>query len=239
MYNKLSYKFIDNSSQEVVVFLHGWGLSGDSFGKIISRLDNGKSILVVDLFGFGSSPQPQNYFDTYEYAYQIFLLIKKLCLRKIILVGHSFGGRLSILLSSIFNVNVKVLVLCACAGLNRFSFVKWLKIKKYKIVKWCVNKKIINVSVLQKYGSVDYLKSNHIMRGVLKRVVNQDLRKWIHQINSECKLVWDVRDKETPYWICKKIYRTLKSVSVVKYAFGGHFAIFCNIDKFSNLINKL
>lgn len=239
MYNKLSYKFIDNSSEEVVVFLHGWGLSGDSFGKIISRLDNSKSILVVDLFGFGGSPQPQDYFDTYEYAYQIFLLIKKLCLSKIVLVGHSFGGRLSILLSSVFNVNVKTLVLCASAGLNRFTLIRWIKIKKYKLIKWCVSKKILSQSRLEKYGSVDYVNSNKVLRGVLSRVVNQDLRKWIARIHGKCVLIWDAKDRETPYWICKKINKILKVVSVIKYTFGGHFAIFYNIDKFSNLINKL
>ena len=76
---KINYYYKNNGSQKTIVFLHGWGLSGNSFGGIINNLPS-VSILKIDLYGFGKSQMPKNYFDTYEYSYQIFLLLKKLFL---------------------------------------------------------------------------------------------------------------------------------------------------------------
>ena len=117
---KLNYDYVNRNTPMTYVFLHGWGCSKNYWNKVIAKL-NEVSILNIDLFGFGESEDPYDYFDTYEYAYQIFLLLKKLGINKIVLVGHSFGGRLSILLSSIFDVDVSVCVLTSSAGLNKFN----------------------------------------------------------------------------------------------------------------------
>ena len=129
---KLNFDYINNGTDKIIVFLHGWGCSKNIWNKIINKLNN-VSILNIDLFGFGESDEPRDYFDTYEYSYQIFLLLKKLDIKNIVFVGHSFGGRLAILLSSIFDLSISGCVLTSSAGLNKFNLVKWVKIKWYKM----------------------------------------------------------------------------------------------------------
>ena len=102
----LHYEYKNLGSDLTIVFLHGWGIDGNSFNRIIDRLKD-VSILKIDFYGFGKSSEPYEYFDTYEYAYQIFLLLKKLNISKAIVVGHSFGGRVAILLSSIFKISIR------------------------------------------------------------------------------------------------------------------------------------
>ena len=102
---EMNYEFVNNNTELTVLFLHGWGLSGKSFDAIINRMKQ-VSYIKVDLFGFGNSEEPKSYFDVYEYAYQIFLLLRKNNVNKVVIVGHSFGGRLAIILSSIFDIDV-------------------------------------------------------------------------------------------------------------------------------------
>ena len=147
---KMNYEYVNNNSGITVVFLHGWGLNGDSFNKIISGLNGNFSILKVDLPGFGRSQNAKDYFDTHEYAYQIFLLLNKINIKNIILVGHSFGGRLAILLTSIYNINVSNLILTSSAGINRFDIKKWMKVKWFKFIKLLTKIKLIKEEKLKK-----------------------------------------------------------------------------------------
>lgn len=235
--NKLYYEYKNLESKNVFLFLHGWGLTGKSFDKIINKL-NDISYIKLDLYGFGKSGDAKEYFDAYEYAYQIFLLIKKLNIENLIIVGHSFGGRIAIILTSVFNIKVEALVLTSSAGLNRFSLCKWLKIKLYKTLKFFSKYKLINKSVLEKFGSKDLRNAEYDMKKILLNVVVQDLTYLLHLIRCRTLLVWDKTDKETPYWICKKIKKQTKQSKIILYKNGGHFVAFENVNKFSELLLK-
>jgi pimeloyl-ACP methyl ester carboxylesterase len=220
----------------VYVFLHGWGVDRKIYNNIINNIKHKIDYINIDLYGFGESSDPKNYFDVYEYAYQIFLLLKKLNINNIVLVGHSFGGRLSIILSSVFDVCIKKLFLTSSAGLTRFSLIKNVKILKYKLVKKLVGCGVLKSIVLSKYGSDDYKKCDQLLRLVLVKSVNQDLSYLLKYINVSTMLVWDKRDKVTPYWICKKLDSGIQNSTIVCYITGGHFTAFVNFYKFSNLI---
>ena len=235
---KMHYEYNNTGSNSTVVFLHGWGLNGNSFNSIINRIKNA-SILKVDFYGFGQSVQPKEYFDTYEYAYQIFLLLKKLNIKNIVLVGHSFGGRVAIVLSSVFNIKVRNLVLTSSAGINRFNLKTWLKIKWYKFLKVLKRMRIISDNKLSYSGSVDYKNADKLMRRILVNVVNQDLKYLLNDISAKTLLVWDKKDKDTPYYICKTLRGYINNSKVVLYNNGGHFVAFENINKFSSEINNI
>lgn len=229
------YEYVEKKSEVTFVFLHGWGLNGDSFNKIINKLLDA-SVLKIDLYGFGKSKMPKNYFDTYEYAYQIFLLLKKLNIRNIILVGHSFGGRLAILLSSVFDINILSCVLTSSAGLNRFSLIKWIRVRIYKVKKKIC--KLRGVELVDKNaGSLDYRNANEQLKRVLIRVVNQDLRMYLSKIKIKTLLVWDKRDRDTPYWMCKKLHKIIEKSKIITFESGGHFTAFYNTNKFAKLLN--
>jgi pimeloyl-ACP methyl ester carboxylesterase len=236
--SEINYEFVNNNTKSTVLFLHGWGLSGNSFDGIIKRLNN-VSYIKLDLFGFGNTKEPKDYFDVYEYAYQIFLLLKKINIESIVIVGHSFGGRLAIILSSVFDLNVKSVILTSSAGINKFSIKKHLKIKLYKVSKLLVKIGVANKKILNRFGSKDYKNASEIMKRILSRVVSQDLRFLLKNISAEVYLVWDKKDSETPYWICKKIHKLTRQSKIITYDNGGHFTAFNNVNKFALLINVI
>jgi len=238
--NKMKYDYYKTNSDETLIFLHGWGLTGNHFNKIINKLGGKKSYIKIDFYGFGQSEMPKDYFDTYEYAYHIFLLLKKLNVsNKIILVGHSFGGRVAIILGGLFNLNIGSLVLTSSAGINKFSFKNFIKIKMYKCLKLLNKIKLLPAMFLSKFGSDDYKNCNEILRKVFVKVVRQDLRYMLNRINVTVYLFWDKKDKTTPYYICKKIICCVKQYKIILTKNGGHFACFYNINKFSELLLKI
>lgn len=236
--NFMHYDFENCGSEYVYVFLHGWGLDSSSFDKIISCINN-TSYIKIDLFGFGKSDNPSDYFDTYEYAYQVFLLLKSLSINNIVLVGHSFGGRLAVLLSSIFRINIVKCFLCASAGLNRFSLKKLIKVRMYKFVKWLCGNGVISCDVLKRFGSDDYKNSSYLLRGVLTRVVVQDLGFCLCNMACNTTLMWDKKDKATPYWICKKLNKSISNSNIYILKNGEHFAIFKNVYKVAKIIANI
>lgn len=235
----LDYNLIKNNNKTCMVFLHGWGMNKNCFEKIISNIERDYQILSLDFFGFGESSEPSQYFDTYEYAYHIFVLLKELNIEKVILVGHSFGGRIAIVLSSVFDMEVEHLILTSSAGIITFDLCKLIKVINYKFKKLLVRYKLLSYTYLQKQGSKDYKNCSANLKSVFVKVVNQDLQKHLSKISAKTELVWDKKDKETPYKYCKILNKNIKNSEVKLFDTGGHFVFLYNISKFSKIINNL
>ena len=237
MINNLNFNF-KKCYSPVILFLHGCGLNSNFFNLIIDNLSTKNSILTVDFFGFGKSGEPKDYYDTYEYAYHIFLLLKKLNIDSLKIVAHSFGGRIAILLSSIFDIKVEKMILTASAGINVFSLKKILKISIYKVLKFLAKIKFLSYKFLRCFGSDDYKNSNGVLRGVFVRIVNQDLRHLLCKIYTETFLYWDKKDDVTLFKVCKVLNRGILGSKVLISQSGGHMCYIKNFNKFVFLINK-
>lgn len=237
MVKKINYTYINNNKRTIVL-MHGWGLDKSSFDGLVHFFCKDFSVLTLDFMGFGDSDKVEDYYDTYEFAYQIFLLLKQLGIEDMVMVGHSFGGRVAIILSSLFNIKIVGVVLTSSAGLTRFSLWKFLKVFRYKILKKMSQWGLVDKDKLTGCGSDDYKKLDRDMRKVFVRVVNQDLRYLLNRISVRTVLVWDKKDKDTPYWICKKMHKGIKNSGVVLFDRGGHFACFYNLSKFANICIK-
>lgn len=222
MINKLYYN-LSGEGEKTIVLLHGWGVKGSYFSQVKRQFNTKAKCLIVDFYGFGESGEPPEYFDTYEYAYQIFLLLSRLGLDKIVLGGHSFGGRVAIILSSIFGIDICGLVLTSSAGLNRFSLKKSIKIAKFKFAKLMCKWGVWNENKLAKFGSPDYKRLSGNMRQCFKQIVNQDLGFLLSKINIPTKLFWAKDDKETPIWMCKKLKKNIIGSKACVFRTGGHF----------------
>lgn len=238
--NKLNLDYFEiGEKYPAVLLLHGWGMSKECFKKLVPKIKPNQKIIGLDFFGFGNSSMPPEYFDTYEYAYMVFIFLKRKNIYSNILVGHSFGGRVCIILGSIFDSGCKKILLTSSAGINRFSPLKSIKIINYKIVKKLCSVGFLNAKILKKFGSSDYKNLNEIMQGVFVKVVNQDLKYLLKNISVLTNLVWDKSDKETPYSICKILNKNIDMSNIFIFKNGGHFTFLYNLNKFSNILNGI
>src|SRR6476660_8087035 len=79
-----------------LIMLHGWGQTLASLYPLGELLASRAIIHLIDLPGFGSSGQPTGDWDTERYSECILSYMDENELTQVDLLGHSFGGRISI-----------------------------------------------------------------------------------------------------------------------------------------------
>lgn len=113
------------STGPTIVMLHGWGRSLEAFRPLGELLSTDFKVVLVDLPGFGRSPLPQGAsnegggWGTLEYSDRVKEHLDQAGIRECILVGHSFGGRISVQLASRFPGLATAVVLIGSHGLKR------------------------------------------------------------------------------------------------------------------------
>lgn len=95
---KLHYEVY--GSGDPVLCLHGFGANLYSWRHLIAPLSQKYQLILVDLKGCGASPKPKDkQYSVQDHADLIYQLILKLDLKKLTLIGNSFGGALALLLA--------------------------------------------------------------------------------------------------------------------------------------------
>jgi pimeloyl-ACP methyl ester carboxylesterase len=93
---KINYE-IHGKGNSTIVFLHGFGASVETWRDIQSPLSKGNTLIFLDLKGFGLSSKPDDgKYSLEDQAEIVLAFLKALDLRDITLVGHSYGGAVSI-----------------------------------------------------------------------------------------------------------------------------------------------
>ena len=213
-----------------VLFLHGWGGNSASFSGAYDYLCSlGRDVVAVDFPGFGNSDMPLGNWGIDDYASCIEALVESMELNKVMLVGHSFGGRVAICLGN--RKWVDRIILVDSAGLKpRFSLSKKIKVLRYKLAKKAGKD-------LSAYGSADYRTLNPQMKSVFINVVNAFLDDRLESINCPVLIVWGKHDKETPVYMARRLKRKLKNRKLI-YLDGGHFAYAEDMIKFNYLLTE-
>ncbi|MBU0976520.1 alpha/beta hydrolase, partial [Patescibacteria group bacterium] len=179
---KISYEVLGEG--EPILLLHGWGGSLESMKALGSRLkDQGFKVILVDLPGFGKSDKPREAFWLEDYAQIIEEFLKQLEIENPVLFGHSFGGAISIKITTRKNVKVKKLILCNSSGI-RLPKEKKQKVvgKVAKIVKAFARIPLLGrlYPYLRKFfyyyilGERDYIDHQEIA-GTFEKVIVEDL----------------------------------------------------------------
>jgi pimeloyl-ACP methyl ester carboxylesterase len=191
-----------------LIILHGWGASAKSYEKIKPLLEQkGISVFVFDLPGFGGEPAPDSAWSIDDYADWVAKKLQESGKDKFILFGHSFGGRIAIKLAARQPIGMQKLILCDAAGVTPRP-----KIKINFFALLSKTGKIIFSLPLLKYfqpivrkieyflaGSRDYYYlQNPIMKGVFKKVIEEDLTKFLSRIKVPTLIVWGGKDRMTP-----------------------------------------
>lgn len=231
------YVTFGQKKNTAIIFLHGWGGSSVSWlgtAKIMANL--GFYSVVVDFAGFGKSAEPKTPFGVEDYMNEVVALVKSLNLTHLYVVGHSFGGRVAIMLTASKKLNVDKLVVVDSAGvLPRRGLIYKIKVKKYKWLKKKVECGKCEAEKLNGYGSSDYVGLSPIMKQTFIKVVNQDLVPYAKKISTETLIVWGKKDKDTPMYMAKKLQKAIAGSSLVVLS-SGHY---CYIDNSKDFIDEL
>ncbi|WP_073288606.1 alpha/beta fold hydrolase [Hymenobacter psychrotolerans] len=89
-----------DSDSPVFLCLHYWAGSGRAFAALAEQLAPDYRLLAPDLGGFGTAPAPGGGYTLAAYADAIAAYITAQHLRSYVLVGHSMGGKVALLLAA-------------------------------------------------------------------------------------------------------------------------------------------
>jgi pimeloyl-ACP methyl ester carboxylesterase len=112
-----------------LVFLHGWGSSTLTWGRVIAALPSGYRTVAIDQRGWGSSEHPSSGYSLTELADDTGGAIEVLGLDRYILVGHSMGGKTAQFLASRRPKGLVGLVLVAPAPPSPFIVPEELRVQ--------------------------------------------------------------------------------------------------------------
>jgi len=201
-------------TKPMLLCLHGWGGSKESFNNLRSALsDFDIDILTPDFPGFGDEPEPDKPWTVDDYAKWVEeesgLPAGQAGVRgqgSVMLLGHSFGGRVAIKLASRGNLKIDHIFLCASAGIYRPRQIKrtvglvvvkagkaFFSIPGLRFLSGLARK--ILYKILREH---DYELASPRMQETHVRVVSEDLRPLLANITIPTDIFWGTADSMTP-----------------------------------------
>ncbi|MBQ7136580.1 MAG: alpha/beta hydrolase [Bacilli bacterium] len=218
------------TGNDSIIILPGWGDTRSTFYQIIEVLKCFYTIYIVDYPGFGKSGFPNRDLDIYDYANLIKDFIKIKSIDNPIIIGHSFGGRLGIILAGLYKLDIKKMILIDAAGIKRKKKMK-LKVKQlvYKSLKKLARilpKKIRQIylnKLINVFGSNDFKNLDQNIRKTFIKVINEDLSKYLSEINTSTLLIWGEDDIDTPVEDGKVMNIKIKDSGLIIIPNAGHF----------------
>lgn len=227
-----------------IILLHGWGLRGSIYIELVGMLERkGYRVYSPDLPGFGSEPLRKKSMVLDDYVIFLDNFIKKHSLQNIMLIGHSFGGRVAIKYVWRYPKKIKKLVLTGVPVIRNASFKR-----KFAYMTAVIGGKIFSVfpqhikgfsrKVLYRtLGEWDYYKSGPLKQ-VFKNIIAEDLVEYTKQITVPVLLVWGKEDGITPVSDIEKIRRLMPQATSVVIANVGHKAPYETPKEFFNKVEK-
>lgn len=216
-----------------ILFLHGWGAN---IGLVLplaeSLAQKGYACYLLDMPGFGKSDDPPQAWTVYDYANLVIDYLDMHNLEQVYLFGHSFGGRLGLILGSQHHQRIKKMALSDAAGIKQNAPL-WskLRLNSYKAIRDSMYKIGLNSladnlreKYNQRYGSSDFQQVSGVMRQTFVNIVNEDLFPLASQVKVSTLLFWGDKDDDTPLWMGQKLEQEIPDAGLVVHQGAGHYA---------------
>lgn len=179
-----------------VLALHGWQRSHRDFDAVLDDLD----AIALDLPGFGATPAPPEAWSTAEYAAAVGPVLDEMT-ETVVVLGHSFGGKVSVHLAATHPDRVSAQVLTG-VPLTRPPGPQRRAPRSFRISRALHRAHLVSdermKALRMKYGSADYCNAVGILRPILVRSVNEDSLAPLAAYPNPVELVWDESDHEVP-----------------------------------------
>lgn len=183
-----------------VIILHGWTKTLDKWKKFLDALEK-KGIKAKFPKIPGLTGNLEKVWELNDYIKWLNNIVdgEK---GKIILIGHSNGGRIALAFTNLFPEKVEKLILIDSAGIYHNEFP--LKIKRAvfktiaKIGKRITPSKFLKNLLYRLARETDYRDLNENTRQTMKNLISADLKPILSQIKTPTLIIWGREDRITP-----------------------------------------
>lgn len=216
-----------------VLMLHGWGAHLGLMWPLVERLAPlGYRIYIPDLPGFGQSEPPPTGWSVHDYVAFVIAFMNYHALDTVYLIGHSFGGRLGLVMGAEHPERIMKMALAGSAGVrSKLSLNSQIRQSAYKFARSSLNTlglsraaNRLSAWYVDRYGSPDYKAAQGVMRETFVKVVNQDLLPYAARVKASTLLLWGDQDDDTPLWQGQLLEKTIPDAGLVVFEGVGHYS---------------
>lgn len=232
--NDINVNYIQYGKGKDILLLHGWGQNIEMMKSLGDPFSDRCRITILDFPGFGQSDEPSLAWSIDDYCNLLEEFVKKVGIKKPIIMGHSFGGRVAIKYSANNSVEKLVLFGSPCVRLQKEQP---LSVKILKAIKRLPGMDKIGEYMKKYIGSRDYKAASPIMRQTLVNVVNEDLSNCAKKIEEPTLLIWGEYDDEAPLEEAKLLEGLMVDAALIVLP-GTHYAYLENLPRVVSILDN-
>ncbi len=228
-----------------VVILHGWGLSAKTFAPLVAQLKKQHGeVYAPDFPGFDSLHIPNKPLTLTDYADFLDRYLQKHHIKKPILIGHSFGGRVALKYQLKYPKNIAALIFTGTPGytpVSRKKLTVFITIAK-------IGGTLFSLPILYRLkdrvrlwyyyvvGARDFYRAEGVMRDTFKNIVKEPLIVCMEHICVPALLVWGEHDMIVPVEIAHRMEKVIPGAKLTLLPNTGHDVPFKNPKLFADAI---
>ncbi len=225
-----------------VLALHGWGRDHSDYAALLSKAADDKAaalasncgILAPDLPGFGATPPPVTAWGSKEYADLMARLLDSEAGEPVVVIGHSFGGRVAVRLAVSRPDLVRSLVLTGAPLVRTAQLGNSGKRRRKQggvTLAYRLGRRLYKIGIIsddymeklrRKYGSYDYAHATGVMREILVRQLGENYADDLMGIACPTWLVWGMEDREVPLEIAREVDKMIPGATLTELPGVGH-----------------
>lgn len=248
-YHDLPIHYQKKGEGKPLIILHGWGSSGRVMMPVARQLAGIRTCYVLDLPGFGETPEPPRAWNIDDYTDMVEAFIRGNFNEPVDLLVHSFGGRITLKFCARpagKEIIGKVLITGGAGMKPKRSFSYYWKKYMAKSLKAPflllpaeprkkALAKLRNTKLWKSLGSSDYSKLSGVMRETFVKSVTEHLESCLPKIPHEVLLLWGTDDEATPLYQGKRMEKGMKNAALVKITNAGHYAFLDRPKHFASI----
>lgn len=240
----LATNYEDQGKGPIILLLHGWQQNLGTFDQLNGLLEKDFRVIRLDFPGFGESELPKETWGVNDYAKFVRVFCDKLDVEPNFVAGHSFGGRVSIVLAAMELLHPRKLILIDSAGIAHSAN---LRNKAFAAVAKTGNavfslpglkslKKPLRKKLYKVVGNDDYVNAGPL-KEIFVKTVKQDLSAEAAKITQPTLLIWGNADTETPLVEGEQLAGLIEN-SRLEVLQGSHFIYLDHPQDVARLIKE-
>jgi len=230
----------DHQKKQIIYGLHGWSVGGDTQAKwqpmveSLAKVNIELKMLVIP--GLDTPLHQVWTIDDY-----VNWLAATLPNKPVWLLGHSFGGQLSIRFASLHTNRVRGLILIDSAGIRDVSFKMNLKRNIFgslaqlgKGLRGVNSVRGVFYRIIREH---DYLEAPPELRATMSNVILYDVLLDLPKIECQTEIIWGKDDKVTPLWMGRQIHDKLPNSQLTIINSARHSPQFTHHNQVCRLVS--
>ena len=238
---RIHYKDTGPKDAPVLLLLHGFGSSLQTWDVWAEKLDKKYRVIRLDLPGFGlTGPSPSDDYSELNDLNTLTRFVDSLGITDLSVVGHSMGGKIAWTFAAAHAERVKALVLMApdgfpqpeAIGTKPYAMPAIMGVMKFSLPKYFVRKSIepafvdlneLDDQLVNRYH--DMLRAPGVRAAILARAnqtIYTDPVPRLKQIKAPTLLIWGEEDKMIPSSNAKSYAAVLENSETVLIPKLGH-----------------